>query len=192
MIGLLTSLVAGVALLLLSERSEKISLYLVSKSVRCLPVQLQDQRLEQWSADVSDTNGSLWKLITALGVAWTCRLDILERILPVSFKKNFVVVEFPFVGNSPSTVMWRVDETNLCGFVVVEMILIKLEKEIGVEARTEAEEYIKRLKSERKPRQLDTRKSIKSDVAYLTNVPPIRVDIVLGIVDGQPQVLNRD
>lgn len=189
MMGFFTSLIAGAILLLIAERSEESSCFLVKVSVRCLPKPVQEQRLEQWTADVVATQGGLWKLITAIGVVWTCRTDIVERLLNVRFEKKYAVVEYPFTGKSPSTVMWRVKESNPCGLVVIGLVMLKIEEDYGAEGLEEFKAIVLR-NLDKKKGLAHRRKPVESDKAYFTNVPPIDVDIVLGVVDGRPTVVS--
>lgn len=181
MTGLLISLVAAFGFALLHERAQAVGCKLVLFSTSFLPRSIADARRDQWLADVHEVEGGAWKLITAAGIAWTCRAAIIEGLTGIELKKKYIVVLYP-TENKPVTVMFHTKHVDPCGLIVLSAMCTTLAKIIG------KDKVLKMLDEFISERASGKTKVQDGDAAFRTHVPPLNLDLLIEVVDGTPHI----
>ncbi len=182
MLALLISVVAAFGFALLHERATQVGCGLIMFATQFLPQRIAEARRDQWLADIHEVEGGAWKLVTAVGIVWTCRLAIIEGVTGVRLKKKYMVVLLPTSGE-PFSVMFYTKHVNPCGFIVLGVIYSQLVNLVGEE---EARRLLTTWTEEREMQK--GRRVVSSDVAFQTHVAPLNLNVLIEMVNGEPQI----
>ncbi len=116
-------------------------------------------------------------MITAIGITWICRFDVIEHFTSIRFDKKFVVINYPTKGGAVFNIVWRYCDMVPCTTLVVNMMIQDIIKLKGHHAVLDLIEQIHSRKRIEKPLGNGNR-------VYFTNVPPVQIDAMLKIEGG--------
>lgn len=184
MLSTLLPLLLSLASILVLERAERVSVWIVKFAVSCLHPTIRDARGDQWLVDVHEIDGRAWKLLTAFGILWACKFEVVEILTGMKLPRRYAVVCMPTC-DGPFIVMFEKKNMNPCGFVILDVILRQIEKHHG-------KERVEKLLESFEAEELagNSTKWAESDTAFFTHVPPADVDIILAVVDGERVVME--
>lgn len=188
MLNIVLPLLLSFIFALVLERADAISEAMVGFAVKSLPPSMREGRANQWLVDVREVEGRAWKLLTALGILWTCKCDVAEKLLGIKLPRRYAVVCIP-ADDGPYIIMFEKKNINPCALVVFGVLMDQVEEHLGEDR---ARQLMK--SSLEEASSTDCREWVESEHAFFTHVAPADVDILLKVVDGKiiPETQNAD
>ncbi|WP_290495809.1 hypothetical protein [Hyphomonas sp. UBA4494] len=186
-IAAVISLLCSFAVALVLERALWISETAIEFATSNLPYHVKDERREQWISDIQEIEGSAWQIVTALGIVWTCRIEICERFLPVKLPKKYYVCCIPSLDLKDTTVIsWNFRDDSECRKLIALFIVKEVFDGFGSKGLRVVKNELKKIQAD----QNDDRNARESDKLFSTNVLPTNVDAALVVVDGVLQIVR--